>query len=97
MLILKLDLIKNNASHTFLREVGYGTVNRNYFNFYSGLVDVDEILGHLYDEDTHPERGEYLRGICHQHIFKNRRDMKSAYIGRSKEKKFGTYLRIKGI
>jgi SMI1-KNR4 cell-wall len=39
----------------FLREVGYGAVNGNYFNFYSGLVEVDEILGDLYDKDSHPE------------------------------------------
>ncbi|KQO14706.1 SMI1/KNR4 family protein [Paenibacillus sp. Leaf72] len=44
----------------FLREVGYGTVNRNDFNFYSGLVEVDEILGHLYDEDSHPELKDVL-------------------------------------
>ncbi|MEK8132971.1 SMI1/KNR4 family protein [Paenibacillus filicis] len=44
----------------FLREVGYGTVNNNYFNFYSGLIEVDEILGHLYDEDSHPELKDVL-------------------------------------
>ncbi len=44
----------------FLREVGYGTVNGTYFNFYGGLVEVDEILGHLYDEDSHPELKDIL-------------------------------------
>ena len=44
----------------FLREVGYGTVNNTIFNFYSGLVEVDEILGHLYDEDSHPELKDVL-------------------------------------
>ncbi|MFB7813431.1 SMI1/KNR4 family protein [Paenibacillus chitinolyticus] len=44
----------------FLREVGYGTVNGTYFNFYSGLVEVDEILGHLFDEDSHPELKDVL-------------------------------------
>lgn len=39
----------------FLREVGCGAVNGNYFNFYGGLVEVDEILGDLYDDDSHPE------------------------------------------
>ncbi|WP_025849825.1 SMI1/KNR4 family protein [Paenibacillus ehimensis] len=44
----------------FLREVGYGTVNGTCFNFYGGLVEVDEILGHLYDEDSHPELKDVL-------------------------------------
>ncbi|MFB6367899.1 SMI1/KNR4 family protein [Paenibacillus elgii] len=44
----------------FLREVGCGTVNNSCFNFYNGLVEVDEILGHLYDEDSHPELKDVL-------------------------------------
>lgn len=44
----------------FLREVGYGTVNGTCFNFYSGLVEVDEIMGHLYDDESHSELKDIL-------------------------------------
>lgn len=45
----------------FLREIGHGSVGVNGFAFYGGLVEVDEIMGHLYDdEDSRPELKDIL-------------------------------------